>query len=141
MTKQYILEAEVPGGLGPRTLMERSSHPPRVDSLHFVFDGWLGDQLIESFPCYLVTPDLAEAFARAGVTGFELAEAEVETSEEFKELYPGRSIPPFKWLRVRGAPGKSDLYITSNNQLGGSQKVVDVILATTPLAFEYREAP
>jgi hypothetical protein len=140
MIKTYILEPEVPGGLGPRTQMDRAVHPPRVQALHFVFDGWLGDQLVESFPCYLVTPALAGSLAAAGVTGFELAEAEVETSDQFKEMYPERSIPPFKWLRVVGIAGDSDIYITSDNRLAGSQKVVDAILATSPTAFEYREA-
>lgn len=140
MSKTYILEPEVPGGLGPRTQMDRTVHPPRVQALHFVFDGWLGDQLVESFPCYLVTPDLAESLSAAGVTGFDLAEAEVETSDQFKEMYPNRSIPPFKWLRVVGVAGESDIYITSDNRLAGSQKVVDAIMATRPTALEYREA-
>ena len=140
MSKTYILEPEVPGGLGPRNQMDRTVHPPRVQALHFVFDGWLGDQLVESFPCYLVTPDLAESLSAAGVTGFDLAEAEVETSDQFKEMYPNRSIPPFKWLRVVGVAGESDIYITSDNRLAGSQKVVDAIMATRPTALEYREA-
>ena len=139
MSKTYILEPEVPGGLGPRTQMDRAVHPPRVQSLHFVFDGWFGDQLVESFPCYLVTPNLAESLTAAGVTGFVIAEAEVEASDQFKEMYPDRSIPPFKWLRVVGIAGESDIYITSDNRLAGSQKVVDAVLATSPSTFEYHE--
>lgn len=139
MSRIYILEPEVPGGLGPRTQMDRTVHPPHVHALHFVFDGWLGDQLVESFPCYLVTPDLAESLFAAGVTGFELAEVEIEVSDQFNEMYPDCVLPPFKWLRVLGKAGEDDMYITSENRLAGSQKVLDVILRTNPVGFEYRE--
>lgn len=139
MSKTYILEPEVPGRLGPRTQIDRTVHPPKVQALHFVFDGWLGDQLVESFPCYLVTSNLANSLIAAGVTGFELADAEVEASDQFKEIYPKRSLPPFKWLRVVGEASDSDIYITAENRLASSQKVIDVILATCPLAFDYHE--
>jgi hypothetical protein len=140
MSKTYILEPEVPGGLGPRTRMDRSVHPPKVETLHFVFDGWLGDQLIESFPCYLITLELAALLSTAGVTGFELGEADIETSEQFKELYPQRVLPPFRWLQIVGTPAKSDIYLTSDNRLAGSQKTLDAVLATNPKGFEFREA-
>lgn len=139
MSKTYILEPEVPGGLGPRTQMDRSVHPPQVRTLHFVFDGWLGDHIVESFPCYLVTLEFAESLAAAGITGFELAEAEVETSNQFKEMYPDRSLPSFKWLQIVGKSADSDFYITSDNRLAGSRAALDAVLATNPTAFEYRE--
>lgn len=141
MSKTYILEPEVPGGLGPRTQMDRSVHPPRVRSVHFVFDGWLGDHLVESFPCYLVTIEMANSLMAAGVTGFELADAEIETSEQFREIYPNRLLPVFKWLNIVSKSTESDVYITSDNRLGGSKKALDVILSTNPVGFEYREVP
>jgi len=140
MRKTYILEPEVPGGLGPRTQMDRSSHPPRVSVLHFIFDGWLGDQLVESFPCYLVTSSLAQALADAGVSGIELADAEIETSDQFRDIYPNRLLPHFRWLRVIGSATESDIFITPDNRLGASQKALDVLLATSPQALEYRVA-
>jgi hypothetical protein len=140
MTKTYILEPEVPGGLGPRTQMDRSTHPPIVSVVHFVFDGWLGDQLVESFPCYLVAPSLAQALADAGITGIEFADAEIETSEQFEVMYPNRLLPDFKWLKVVGNPTDSDMFITSDNRLAASERTLDVILATGPKALEYRDA-
>jgi hypothetical protein len=44
---QYILEPEVSGEIGERTVIDSSVHPPIVSYLHFVFMGWLGDDLIE----------------------------------------------------------------------------------------------
>lgn len=136
----FILEPEVPGGLGPRTLMDRSAHPPKISRLHLVFDGWLGDHLVESFPSYLVTVSLAETLVKAGVSGFEIVDAEIETSVQFKELYPTRKLPQFKWLKVIGA-SENDIYLTSTGQLAVSQKVLDLVLATNPQGMKYRKTP
>lgn len=138
--KTYILEPEVPGGLGPRTQMDRSVHPPKVSALHFVFDGWLGDQLVESFPCYLATTELIQSLIHAGVSGFEVDDAEVETSEQFMEMYPNRTLPKFRWLRIIGEPSSSDIFITDDNRLGVTRKTLDVVLATSPKALEHRES-
>ena len=52
---QYLIEPEVPGGLGDKTQGDFSKHPPVIEHLHFQFEGWLGDDLLESFPCFLVS--------------------------------------------------------------------------------------
>src|SRR5580700_5627195 len=98
MSGYYILEPEVAGGLGPRTIMDRSVHPPRVTHLHYHFEGWLGDQLVESFPCWLVTAAVGAEIKDAGLTGAEFGDAEVSASETFRELHPGRSLPSFRRL-------------------------------------------
>lgn len=36
------------------TIMEATVHPPRVERLHYEFEDWLGDDLVESFPSFLV---------------------------------------------------------------------------------------
>jgi hypothetical protein len=51
----FQIAPEVAGGWGRNTVMDRSIHPPHVTKLHFEFDGWLGDVLLESFPCYIIT--------------------------------------------------------------------------------------
>lgn len=136
----YILEPEVPGGLGPRTQMDQSCHPPRITRLHFIFDGWLGDQIVESFPCYLATESLAEILGNESISGFELDDVEIETSEQFKERYPSRKLPPFKWLKVMGKPDESDIFMTPDHRLGVTRKALDCILATHPRNLDYCEA-
>lgn len=132
----YVLEPEVPGGLGSRTQMDRSLHPPIVARLHLVFDGWSGDQMVECFPCFLVTKALAESLLKEGISGFELAHAEVETSDQFHELYGDRQLPEFTWLRIVGAEG-DDFFLTSDHMLASSERAAGVILATSPMELTY----
>lgn len=53
--KFYILDPEVAGGLGTQTEIDSSVHPPLVKRLHYELDAWMGDDLVQTFPCYLVT--------------------------------------------------------------------------------------
>jgi len=138
MSHTYVLQLEVPGGLGPRAQLDTSIHPPRVDVLHVIFDGWLGDQLVKSFPCHLVTANLAQSLVSAGVTGFELSEAEIEMSDQFREFYPTRTLPEFKWLKITGTVGENDFFITAANRLGVTRKALDVILATAPTELRFQ---
>lgn len=50
MSRYYRLEPEVAGELGSGTVMDVSRHPPLVSHLQFKFQGWLGDDLLETFP-------------------------------------------------------------------------------------------
>lgn len=52
------LQPEVAGGLGAKTIMNTTVHPPSVSILEYEFDGWLGDDLLESFPCFVVSERL-----------------------------------------------------------------------------------
>jgi hypothetical protein len=112
-----ILEPEVPGGLGEKTRMDTSVHPPVVQSLHFEFEGWLGDELVESFPCFLVTARVAGVLEGKGLSGFLLADVEVTRSEQFQELYPGRVLPRFRWLQIVGVAGSDDFGLSSDHRL------------------------
>jgi hypothetical protein len=92
--KYFYIEPEVAGGLGKNTVMDRSIHPPIVTKLHYHFDGWLGDVLLESFPCFVIT-DFAKRKIQSGeLTGARFDEVEVTTSEQFHELYPAKQLPP-----------------------------------------------
>lgn len=113
----YVVEPEVAGGLGEGTQLDRSVHPPLVSRLHYVFDGWLGDDLIESFPCFIVTERLAVHLSESGLSGFQFRPTEVKPSEMFGELYPGRLLPTFRWLHVTGRAGLDDFGTTANARL------------------------
>lgn len=136
MNISYILEPEVPGGFGNRTIINSNTHPPKILKIHFIFDGWLGDQIIECFPCYLVSSELAEILVKHGVSGFVLEDVEIEKSETFLELYPERKVPPFKWFKVTGLEENCDVYINSENRLTVNKKVLEIILSTKPTALE-----
>jgi len=110
--KYYAIQPEVAGGWGSNTLVEdRSIHPPRVKKLHYQFDGWLGDVILETFPCYIVTEEAKRNVEAAGATGVKFDEVEITTSEGFEELCPRLHLPHFAWLRVEGDPGRDDFGI------------------------------
>ena len=108
MTKYFYIHPEVAGGFGPDTILDRSTHPPRVDKLHYEFESWPDDAILTSFPCLIATEQATIAPKVAGVTGIESAPVKITTTEEFQEHYVDRELPHFLWLRVIGSSGKDD---------------------------------
>jgi len=123
----FFLEPEVAGTLGENTVLNASTHPPRVEKLHFEFSGWLGDAILESFPCVIATLSASEALEQSGVTGIQLAELEVSTSVGFRDMYPAREIPSFRWLKVQGEAGRHDFGIAADLRVVVSEKALDVL--------------
>ena len=126
MSTFYTLEPEVAGELGPKTDMDTTKHPPVVHSLQYVFSDWLGDDLVTSFPVFMVSEPLAKEITGAGLHGFELTTADVATSPEFKELQDPKNLPVFLWLKITGQAGQDDFGLI-NNQLMVSAKALDVL--------------
>ncbi len=79
--KYFELEPEVVGGWGDSTDADVSVHPPRVKKLHYRFDGWLGDVLLESFPCFIITVAAAAALEEVKLTGYRLAPVKISKAE------------------------------------------------------------
>lgn len=126
MATRWSVSPEVAGELGEDTEMDASVHPPEVRRLHHEFHGWLGDDLLESFPIFLVTARLAEALRSSELTGWQLAPAKLTTSGEFEDLYPGRQLPEFLWLQV-GRDATADLAISREHRLEVSQRALDLL--------------
>ncbi len=122
-----LLEPEVAGGFGELTELDASVHPPAVSRLHYEFHGWLGDDLLESFPCFIVSGPLAASIEAAGLTGFRLAPVDVSVSQEFVELQPETQLPSFAWLQVSGTAGAHDFGLSSKSQLVVSPRALDVL--------------
>ncbi|HBC3381919.1 TPA: hypothetical protein KDY48_000002 [Vibrio parahaemolyticus] len=123
----FYIEPEVSGGLGRRSLLDTSTHPPKVFKLHYQFDGWLGDDLLATFPCYIVTESLAKEIGSANLTGYKLSDVEISTSEQFGELYPGIQLPKFYWLKVVGSVEKDDFWIAEDYRLVVSEKALKTL--------------
>lgn len=121
----YLLDPEVVGNIfGPGSDVDVSVHPPRVSRLDYEFDGWPDDDLITSFPCYIVSARLKDALASLKPTGCEFATAGVSKSEQFMELYPNRELPEFTWLKVKGRAGADDFGISGDYRLVVSERVM-----------------
>ncbi len=123
----YRIEPEVAGGWGEGTEADTTCHPPKVRSLVFEFEGWLGDSIVTSFPCYLVAEELAQSIGDLKLSGYELAGCKITKSEAFDELYPNKKLPKFLWLQVIGEAGIDDFGIGKDLRLVVSGTVLSVL--------------
>ena len=125
--KFYRLKPEVAGGFGEDIVIDHSVSPPRIDQLHYEFDGWFGDALLTSFPCFIVTERLANELKRSNASGAGFADVKITQSSEFDELFPDVSLPKFLWLKIYGTPGKDDFGISKDNRLVVSEGVLRLL--------------
>lgn len=123
----YFIKPEVAGGWGERTQVDRCVDPPRVIKLHYEFEGWLGDVLLESFPCFIITKEVSERIQERGATGVEFDEVEVSTSHQFRELHPSLRLPSFVWLKPEGRVGMDDFGLDPNRGLIVSERVLSLL--------------
>jgi hypothetical protein len=126
----YAIEPEVAGELGEGTVMDTSVHPPRVSAVEYVITDWLGDDIIESFPCYLVTPRMATALEASALSGFRLDTAQVTLSDEAADFGIAQ-VPEFRWLVVTGHPGEDDFGLLGNGQAVISEGALQALQSHT----------
>ena len=113
--------------MGKRTVVSRTQLVPYVSTFHCELDGWLGDDLVESFPCFLVTEKLSAALGAERLSGFELGEAEITISPEFKKRNPGRRLPRFRWLKITGKPNRDDFWMESDQSIAVSRAAFELL--------------
>lgn len=124
----YLLEPVVAGGLAENTVMDTSTHPPRVQHLRYAIDDWHGDELLESTPAFVIAERLADDLtARNDLNGYRLAEAEVTLSDTGVELLADATLPAFRWLQITGAPGQDDFGLTGNADLVVSARALELL--------------
>jgi len=100
MARFYALDPEVPGGMGVRTVITNraelgagASGIPQVAVLELVLDGWMGDDLLQTYPCYVVTAQLAAAIGAAGLSGAVFEEVLVSASEQYTMVQAAGRLP------------------------------------------------
>jgi hypothetical protein len=125
--KYFYIEPEVAGDWGDETVADTRQIPWVVSRLHYSFDVWLGDEILTSHPCFIVTARLVEEIKARQLTGVFFDEVIVDVTENFEERYPGRSLPRFLWMKVIGHRGKDDFFIASNQSLVLSERALDII--------------
>lgn len=120
----FYLEPEVAGGIGPNTELHRDGGKLVVTRLNYQFDGWLGDALLESTPCFIVTDDARQLIDRAGLTGITFSDVEVTRSGLFTDLYGEKTLPRFWWMIVKGEPEIDDFGMAADMRLVASERAL-----------------
>ncbi|MBL7728215.1 MAG: hypothetical protein JNM68_11030 [Dinghuibacter sp.] len=124
-----IIQPEVIVGLGERTEYAETAPPFKtVKHLHIHLEDWLGDDLMECHPCYIVTEKLKLALLQSAFTGFVIEDMEQDTSEYFFDNYRlAKELPLFYRLVVNGEPGKHDLYVGDGAKLYASKAFISFL--------------
>lgn len=121
------LEPEVAGELGEKTKLDFNVHPPIVHFLEYRFDGWLGDCILETFPCFIIVGDAKKSIEKECLSGIFFEDVFITKSEFFEEMYPRRELPKFYWAKITGRAGVNDIGLSNDFRLVVSQKGLDVL--------------
>ena len=127
MKSFYELTPEVSGQLGEKTVINTKVHPPIVSKLDFVFDGWLGDDIIECFPCFLISENLKKKLEQVKLAGYIIDECELSISQLFMQVHPGLKLPKFYWFKITGQKDNADFWLSDKHNLIVSDAALNVL--------------
>ncbi|WP_206743172.1 hypothetical protein, partial [Chryseobacterium sp. Leaf394] len=124
-------------GLGEKTeFVEQKLTSKTVSKLHIKLEDWLGDDLMECYPCYLITENLKENLKNQTFTGYMIEDVEISMGEYFFNNYNvNKSIPKFYWLKINGDENKTDLYIGKEKKLFCSEKLLNFLTSNCVLNY------
>lgn len=114
----YVLNPEVLGGMGRDTVMESptvGSYLHHVKVLHVEISGWMGDDLLTNFPCFMVTSRLKQALEMSDLSGFKIKEMKVTVDPQllmFPQMAASWPLPELNWLKITGKAGIDDFGLT-----------------------------
>jgi hypothetical protein len=139
----YKLEPEVAGQRGEHTTYENldavrtKKERPIISHLHYEFEGWLGDEILESIANFIISEKLANDLIVNGLKGYSIMNVEISKTREFIELQPKTKLPKFKRMlplgkvNLEGNKYKNwsgdDFCISQNNKLVVSNKALEVL--------------
>jgi hypothetical protein len=126
MTTFHILEPEVAGDLGPATVIDSSTQPPTIVKLQYAFNVWLGDDLLTSHPCFIVSERLRTGLEKLNGTGYGFDDVGISTEGSLG----GHDVskwPHFYWLKVIGVAGADDAGLSSDQRLVVSDRFLNVV--------------
>ena len=118
----FVLEPHVAGELGSKTKLDPTTHPPTVQELHYVFDSSDSDDIVESFPVFLVSAELATSIASSKLTGARLAAAQCSLREP-----ADAPVPVYRWLQIVGHPDLDDFWLTHDHRLAVTQAAINAL--------------
>lgn len=94
--KYFIIEPEVAGGLGEKTkIVYAEGKIKDITHLDYEFQGWQGDDILATHPCFIISESLSETIKHSSLKGYKLEDMDVSFSDEFKEFCKVNNIPQF----------------------------------------------
>lgn len=131
------IQPEVIVGIGNNTVFnDQGSTFRSVTKLHLHLEDWLGDDLMECFPCYIVTERVRNLLLATCYSGFEILDLEltkvcnIESGDD-----QTKPLPQFYWLKVTGQHGKDDIYLNEKRDLSISDKLLAFLQSHADLKY------
>jgi hypothetical protein len=121
---KYTIEAEVPGHLGDKAIYTSDSNGWNISKMHVVFDGWMGDDVVQILNCFLLTDRAKRVLEGSQLKGMHFELPIISKSEEFIERQPSTALPKFWWLKSLGAASESDVFVTKSGYLEASERAM-----------------
>ena len=118
----FALEPQVAGEFGPATVFDHRQHPPTVTDVEYVLDHPDTDDLIESFPVYLVSDRLTARLLDFPGLGFEAVV--VRPGDNYLELFGDAPHKPYVRLLLDGSP---DAWLGEDLVLCVSDRLMEVL--------------
>ncbi|GKV57329.1 hypothetical protein NCCP2222_32760 [Sporosarcina sp. NCCP-2222] len=97
----YFLEPKVSGFHGIETIygtdedIAEMGISGKIKFLHYEVEGWLGDDILESTPAFIVSSELVSELKKSKLKDFKLEKCLITGSDVFIELYPTNDLPSF----------------------------------------------
>jgi hypothetical protein len=127
--KEYlIVQPEVISGIGENTTGNNLGSQDQITNLHIEMEDWLGDDLMECFPCYIVTENFKKIFSEKKNSGYIFDDLEITFGEYFEDNFQLEvDLPKFYWLKITGIKNDSDVFIDEKLKLNVSNQFLDIL--------------
>lgn len=131
------IQPEVIVGLGDNTeFVEKAPPFKTVIKLHINLEDWLGDDLMECYPCYIITENLKKLLEDNSFKGFEIQDMSVSLDENFENNYQqGKPLPEFYQLKITGRRNNDDLFLDEDKNLNISGTFLDFLQSNVDLKY------
>ncbi|GAB4018836.1 hypothetical protein GCM10028773_19810 [Spirosoma koreense] len=77
----------------------------------------MGDDILATVACYIVTERLKQAIEKQALTGVVFDDVIISKSKTFNKRYPEPQLPTFYWLKAVGVPREDDFGLIDDYQL------------------------
>jgi hypothetical protein len=126
MKTYHIIQPEVIVGLGDKTEFEEKTPPfLTLKRLHINLEDWLGDDLMECHPAYIVTEALKVALEKSDFSGFTFENMEVTKDEYFNDNYHQKKpLSKFYWMKIAGKIDVDDFFIGDAKSLLANEDLI-----------------